>query len=121
MKHFLALTLLVFTVFAGAQDVADGQFNSDGSAQVWQSQTSSWVTPEQFWQNYVAQKGGLTWPMSKEYPPYDEVKERDTFLVQVESGICLMEFFHERWRRANDVVRWDDRFNQHSGCGDVFK
>jgi hypothetical protein len=121
MKHLSVLILLVFTGVAVAQDIADGQFKDDGSAQVWQTQTSSWVTPEQFWQNYVTQKVGRTWPSSKEYPPYSKVRERDTFLVQVDSGTCLMEFFHERWRRANDVVRWDDRFNEHSGCADVFK
>lgn len=32
-----------------------------------------------------------------------------------------MEFFHNRWRRANDVRRWDPLFNEHGGCPDVFK
>jgi hypothetical protein len=121
MKFLLLTALLLFTLRLNAQDVADGQFKDDGSTQVWQAQTSSWVTPEQFWQNYVAQKVGRTWPSSKEYPPYAKVRERDNFLVQVDSGICLMEFFHQRWRRANDVLRWDDRFNEYSGCADVFK
>lgn len=121
MKHLLAMALLVFGGFVGAQDVANGQFKADGSALVWDARSTSWVAPEQFWYNYVAQKVGRTWPSSKEYPPYAKVRERDSFLVQVDSGICLMEFFHERWRRANDVLRWDDRFNEYSGCADVFK
>tara|TARA_B100001063_G_scaffold218143_1_gene221279 strand:+ start:986 stop:1114 length:129 start_codon:yes stop_codon:yes gene_type:complete len=41
-------------------------------------------------------------------------------MVEVDSGICLMEFYHDRWRRANDVRRWDDKFNQYSACKDVF-
>jgi len=31
-----------------------------------------------------------------------------------------MEFIHERWRRANDVRRWDDAFNDYAGCPHVF-
>ena len=41
-------------------------------------------------------------------------------MVEVKSGLCLMEFFHTRWRRANDVRRWDDRFNEYAGCAKVF-
>ena len=32
----------------------------------------------------------------------------------------LMYFFHRRWRRANDVWRWDPSFNRYSGCATVF-
>jgi hypothetical protein len=31
-----------------------------------------------------------------------------------------MQFFHQRWRRANDVQRWNDRFNDYAGCAHVF-
>ena len=69
----------------------------------------------------AGRRGGLTWGSGTEYPPYAEVSELDTFLVQVDEGTCLMEFFHERWRRANDVRRWDDAFNNYGGCPHVFK
>jgi len=60
------------------------------------------------------------WPGSSEYPPYAEVGDHDTFLVQTQSGPCLMYFFHGRWRRANDVRRWGDQFNDYGGCPQVF-
>ncbi len=41
-------------------------------------------------------------------------------IIEVESGPCLMEFFHTRWRRANDVRRWVAAFNEYGGCPDVF-
>ncbi len=78
------------------------------------------INIDQLWQDYANANGGITWGTSTEYPEYSKVKEGDTFLVQVEQGTCLMEFFHERWRRANDVRRWDDSVNEHSGCPYVF-
>lgn len=121
MRQILAIVLMCYFSSTAAQTLTNGQFKPDSSQLVWDVKSANWVTPEQFWQNYVAEKGGLTWAKSAQYPEYDRVKERDTFLVELDSGTCLMEFFHQRWRRANDVVRWDTRFNQYGGCADVFK
>lgn len=75
---------------------------------------------EAFWSTYAESKGGLTWGKSANYPDYDKVKEGDTFLVELKQGNCLMEFFHSRWRRANDVRRWDESVNEYGGCPHVF-
>ncbi|WP_315980401.1 hypothetical protein [Aliamphritea spongicola] len=53
--------------------------------------------------------------------PYDDVRELDVFMVELDSGVCLMQFYHQRWRRANDVRRWSPEFNSLAGCPDVFK
>ncbi len=76
---------------------------------------------EAFWLQYADSKGGLTWGKSSSYPDYDKVKEGDTLLIELEQGPCLMEFFHSRWRRANDVWRWDDSINAYGGCPHVFE
>ena len=100
---------------------ADGQVRQfDGRVEAWDDINRTWVSLEQFWLNYAGRNGGLTWGRSAEYPPYDQVAEHDTFMVELESGPCLMEFFHERWRRANDVRRWDEAFNDYGGCPYVF-
>lgn len=78
------------------------------------------VDIEQFWMNYAESKGGLTFGRSSTYPEYEKVKEGDTILIDVEQGSCLMEFFHSRWRRANDVRRWDESVNAYGGCPYVF-
>ncbi len=75
---------------------------------------------ETFWLKYAESKGGLTWGQSTIYPEYNQVNEGDTFMVELDQGLCLMEFFHNRWRRANDVRRWDDSHNAHGGCPFVF-
>jgi hypothetical protein len=75
----------------------------------------------EFWQTYIDSKKGLTWEQSTQYPEYDRVREGDLFMVELEQGICLMEFFHGRWRRANDVWRWDESFNEYSACPYVFE
>lgn len=76
---------------------------------------------EQLWQQYTAGRGGLTWGRSSTFPEYSKVKEGDTLLVELQQGPCLMEFFHGRWRRANDVRRWDDSVNDYGGCPHVFE
>lgn len=75
---------------------------------------------EKFWERYIASRGGLSWERSATYPEYDKVKEGDTFMVVLEQGPCLMEFFHNRWRRANDVWRWGEDMNNYGGCPYVF-
>ncbi len=121
MKLMVGFALLSSGYLANAESPSHGSFKTDGSAQVWHSDKNTWQTPEQFWLDFTEKNGGLTWQQSREYPPYNEVNEHDTFMVEIDSGICLMEFFHSRWRRANDVRRWDDKFNNYSGCEKVFE
>ncbi|MFK8068834.1 MAG: hypothetical protein AB8D52_11355 [Gammaproteobacteria bacterium] len=78
------------------------------------------INVELFWMNYANSKGGLTWGKSASYPKYKKVKEGDSFIIQLKEGPCLMEFFHARWRRANDVRRWDESINAYGGCPYVF-
>lgn len=79
------------------------------------------VGVDKFWSDYATSKGGLTWGESTSYPEYEKVKEGDTLLIQLKQGPCLMEFFHSRWRRANDVKRWDDSINKYGGCPYIFE
>lgn len=121
MKWILTV-LLVLSSQTVAQ-TADGQIKTDteGARLAWDVTEQQWVTLEQFWLNYAQRRGGLTWGRGNRYPPYDQVSELDTFLVETEYGPCLMEFFHTRWRRANDVRRWDPAFNEYAGCPHVFE
>lgn len=80
-----------------------------------------WLTVDQFWVNYAEARGGITWRRLSQYSEYSKVREHDTFMVQSAAGLCLMEFFHKRWRRANDVRRWDPLFNEYAGCPRVFE
>lgn len=128
MKPIAFLFLLLCSIPLSAQDgqtaataVSDGQVsNASGKQLAWDNEKKSWVELEQFWLNYAQRNGGLTWGRGTNYPPYDQVSEFDTFMVEIQTGPCLMEFFHQRWRRANDVRRWDDAFNQYAGCPNVF-
>ncbi|MRX28062.1 hypothetical protein [Kangiella sp. HZ709] len=102
--------------------IYDGHIKSiDEQLKAWNSETKQWLAVEDFWLAYAERNGGLTWGKGKQYPTYEQVEEFDTFLVQVEQGNCLMEFFHSRWRRANDVRRWDDKHNEYDGCPYVFE
>jgi hypothetical protein len=102
--------------------LADGQIHPrpDGRLEVWDAEARQWRDPDAFWLAYAQRRGELTWGRGRDYPPYAQVEEHDTFLVELDSGVCLMEFFHRRWRRANDVQRWDDAFNDYGGCPRVF-
>ncbi len=93
---------------------------SDGALLAWNNNARQWQSITNFWLDHAARNGGKYWGQSDEYPRYADVSEHDTFLVEIESGVCLMEFFHQRWRRANDVRRWSGAFNSHGGCPDVF-
>ena len=98
-----------------------GEVNErSGQQRAWDADASEWVSLSDFWSRYADTRGGYTWGHSADYPEYDKVKEFDTFLVKTAKGDCLMEFFHSRWRRANDVQRWDDAFNEYAGCPYVF-
>ncbi|MEM7082838.1 MAG: hypothetical protein AAF465_08890 [Pseudomonadota bacterium] len=101
-------------------DHRNGEVREQDGYQVWSTELNRWVGPVQFWRTYAAMNGGLTWGERSEYPEYNKVKENDLMIIQVDSGPCLMEFFHRRWRRANDVRRWDPKFNELGGCPNVF-
>jgi len=114
--------LLLLAVLASSSYALEyGQIVSkNGVEQAWNDKQKKFVSLEKFWRDYAKENGGLTWGQSKTYPPYNDVKEFDLFMVEIDGHICLMEFFHDRWRRANDVRRWDDKFNEFSACSRVF-
>ncbi|MEM1155786.1 MAG: hypothetical protein AAGI44_16740 [Pseudomonadota bacterium] len=120
----VALAVVVAMVFSAsihAQDARDGEIQSGESGTlVWSEEAASWVSPQVFWLSFAKQNGGKFWGQSFEYPAYNKVSEHDTLLIENASGVCLMYFFHERWRRAQDVRRWDPQFNELSGCPYVF-
>lgn len=111
MRLTLILSIVVFGFSLNSFVLADEQKKS----------AEPDVDVEKVWMNYANLKGGITWGMSKEYPEYEKVKEGDTLLIQLDQGPCLMEFFHNRWRRANDVRRWDESVNAYGGCPYVFE
>ena len=120
MQRFVFLLVTVLASSLHLPGFADSQ-----SEQVLESPRSDlvWVAGmdvEAFWQRYADSKGGLTWGKTDTYPEYAKVKEGDTIWIETAQGPCLMEFFHRRWRRANDVRRWDDTINAYGGCPYVF-
>ena len=124
MKIIFKLVFLISlgVSFSNAMDYEHGEVvKKDGKMQAWDKDQNALVTLEVFWRNYAKKNGGLTWGQNSKYPPYDEVKEHDLFMVEIGSELCLMEFFHTRWRRANDVRRWHDAFNEYSACSKVFE
>jgi len=125
----LSLTILFFTACSssavsketGSSGYRNGEIVSQNEKKVvWHENTKTFLTPIEFWHAYAKENGGLTWGQSRNYPNYDDVKEFDLFMVELDSGVCLMEFYHSRWRRANDVRRWDIGFSDISACSDVF-
>ncbi len=127
MRHFaiiivFALTLTNASSFGQSEDLTDGEVRSlaDGGLEAWDSRNTEWVNLETFWIRYTNRRGGLAWGRRTDYPPYEQVNELDTMIIEADSGPCLMEFFHTRWRRANDVRRWDAAFNEYAGCPNVF-
>lgn len=93
---------------------------SGGEWRAWSAPKAEWLGVEAFWLDYAGRTAGKNWGRGTEYPPYREVGEHDTFLVELDQGPCLMYFFHGRWRRAEDVRRWDPTFNELLGCPYVF-
>lgn len=122
----VALALIGVTAVAGSSAARpeaprDGQIHQTSTgAEVWDARADAWVDPESFWLAYAEQSRGRFWGRTDTYPAYDEVNEHDTILVEVDEGACLMYFFHRRWRRAEDVRRWDPVFNRIAGCPHVF-
>ncbi len=123
-QHGIFLIALILASPAGAERPAapgNGQiFESATGIEVWDEAKQVWAAPEEFWLNFAAAGSGRFWGRSSDYPPYREVSEHDTLLVELEQGSCLMYFFHSRWRRAQDVRRWDPTFNEILGCPYVF-
>ncbi len=124
-RNFLAALLLtgITLMLASdvfAQELRNGQIRESDTVEVWSKELNKWVSPIEFWRTFAALNGGLTWGERDTYPEYSKVKERDLMIIKLDSGSCLMEFFHSRWRRANDVRRWDTKFNDVSGCPRVF-
>ncbi len=113
-------TMLTFSHSSLAQQPTNGELRGAEHVEVWSKELNKWVSPIQFWRSFAALNGGLTWGERDTYPEYSLVKERDLLIIKLDSGSCLMEFFHRRWRRANDVRRWDTNFNEVAGCPRVF-
>jgi len=120
MKTAMALFfILLFSTYSNALEHGEAKYTNN-SLQVWNEDSKVWQSGEAFWLSFAQNQSGLSWPKSTTYPNYDDVKEFDTFLVELKQGTCLMQFFHSRWRLANDVQRWNDKFNDYSGCPYVF-
>ena len=123
-QHGIVLITLALALPATAErpeTPRNGQvYETATGAEVWDEKLQGWRTPEQFWLDFANTNGGRFWGSSAEYPPYREVSEHDTLLIELTQGPCLMYFFHTRWRRAQDVRRWDPAFNDLLGCPHVF-
>lgn len=121
---FPALALSVISAMAVAsrpESPTNGTvYQAGSSVEIWHDGTNEWVKPEAFWLDYAVRGTGKFWGRGTDYPAYGEVQEHDTLLIETESGPCLMYFFHKRWRRAEDVRRWDPAFNEILGCPRVF-
>jgi hypothetical protein len=121
ITRFVIMSLFLSFFASNVFALENGEVSIQNEKQVaWNEESKQWLSLEEFWRDYATKNGGLTWGQSKTYPPYNDVNEYDLFMVEVKSGLCLMEFFHTRWRRANDVRRWDDKFNEYAGCKKVF-
>lgn len=119
----IAILALAFCNAAGqSENLTDGKVRTgaNGGPEAWDLQSKEWVNLEAFWIRYADRRGGITWGRRTDYPTYADVNEFDTMIIELDSGSCLMEFFHTRWRRANDVRRWDAAFNEYAGCPFVF-
>ncbi len=124
LKHFVLLILAVVLWANESRAEPSSPANVHGTLKderVWSANTGDWVPIETFWLQYAKQSAEKFWGQRASYPPYREVSEHDTILIEKGEGICLMEFFHRRWRRAQDVRRWDSAFNDYSACPAVFK
>jgi hypothetical protein len=116
-----ALIFSTAAIAAYPDSPTNGQFyESNSTIEVWDATTAEWVTPETFWLSYAERSNGKFWGKTSSYPQYVDVTEYDTILIKLDKGVCLMEFFHKRWRRAQDVRRWDSAFNSFGGCPYVF-
>ncbi len=122
MKILIAILLCSFILTAQAQEYEHGEIkqSTSGDIQVWNANSTQWSDAETFWLNFEKTNEGNSWGRSTKYPNYDDVNEFDTIIIELEQGACLMQFYHARWRRANDVQRWNDNFNEYGSCPYVF-
>jgi len=120
MISFLVLLGLLLNGHAQTPKHGDVNKNRDGFTQVWDNISMEWTEVESFWQRYADRNGGFSWGRRQTYPKYEKVNEFDTLVIELRQGPCLMEFYHSRWRRANDVRRWNKAINQFGGCPYVF-
>ncbi|MFT6311170.1 MAG: hypothetical protein ACJAQS_001541 [Porticoccus sp.] len=118
MKSAGIFAMLIFAI--SFNTLAAEQVLDIPASEVKQIAWADGMNVETFWLNYAKSKGGQSWGKSISYPEYEKVKAGDTILIQLKQGSCLMEFFHNRWRRANDVKRWNDTMNEYGGCPYVF-
>lgn len=125
MRSIIVAAALLISAQSWAVNNGEVRQSIEFGVQAWHEQSQQWLTIEGFWDDYAnnrAKNGAQKqWPKSVTYPKYEELKEGDTFLVQLKDSSCLMEFYHSRWRRANDVRRWDDAFNAYGACPFVFE
>jgi hypothetical protein len=122
MKISIVVFLCLLNSAVYAQEPKHGFFDEsvEGKPQVWNTNKGEWSSIESFWTGFAKSNNAKYWGLSDTYPNYDDVNEFDTVLIRLKEGTCLMQFFHSRWRRANDVQRWDDAFNEYAGCALVF-
>ncbi len=119
--HVIVASLSLAFIDPALASTAHGSVrDAGGSFEAYDSHTNRWLAPDDFWRTQVERGRARHWGEGERYPPYADVAEHDTFLVVHDGKTCLMEFFHRRWRRANDVWRWDDRFNSYGACAVVF-
>lgn len=117
------LVIFIFCLFITniqAQEHGFVDVSDSGKLQVWNDANNEWNSIELFWQHFSKTNKAKAWGSTNEYPNFDDVNEFDTLIIKLKEGACLMQFYHSRWRRANDVQRWDDAFNEYGGCPYVF-
>lgn len=125
MRSFIAIFTLFISFQSWAVNNGEVRQGIEMGMQAWHEQSQQWLSLEEFWSSYAQSQAQLTgskpWPASKHYPQYEAVNNGDTFVILLKGSSCLMEFYHARWRRANDVRRWDDAFNAYGACPFVFE
>jgi 23S rRNA G2069 N7-methylase RlmK/C1962 C5-methylase RlmI len=122
MKRLIVFILCFLITDIQAQEPENGFVNKNiaGKLQVWNTDENDWSDIKLFWQGFAKKNKSKSWGNVSVYPNYDEVNEFDTLVIELKQGSCLMQFYHSRWRRANDVQRWNDAFNEFGGCPYVF-
>ena len=120
MKLAVAALLLSVSGVAVAAPENGEVREVNGQMQMWEQASNQWIGVETFWHNYAKANGGLTWGVTETWPEYDKLKEKDLMIIKLKQGNCMMEFYHGRWRRAEDVRRWDPKLNEYGGCPYVF-
>ncbi len=123
MKILITLLLCFLITDIQAEEHENGfvSKSASGKLQVWNADNTEWNDIELFWQNFAKTNEAKSWGTNDSYPNYDDVNEFDTLVIELKQGTCLMQFYHSRWRRANDVQRWNDAFNEYGGCPYVFE